>query len=949
MRRTIPKALALLVSASVLGIGVTASPAAGSDIDAATRVRVTADYGKLPMSFEANQGQADPSVQFLARGSGYGLFLTPTEAVLSLPGVTASAQSNAVIRMRLAGANPQPQVVGLELLPGTSNYFIGDDPTKWHSAIPNYAKVKYAAVYPGIDLVYYGKQRQLEYDFIVAPGADPKCIVLEFKGAKELALDADGNLVLTTAGQELVQHRPVVYQEIDGARRIVGGGYKLRGKNRASFEIARYDASRPLIIDPTLVTLLYSTYLGGPSADYVSAIAVDGSGKAYVTGYTIGTFPTTPGAYQPMIPGPVGSAYVFVTKLNATGTALEYSTYLGPGVGNGIAVDASGCAYITGAASGGFPTTLGAYQTSFGGLSDGFVTKLNPSGSALVYSTYLGGPDYDQGNAVAVDASGNAYVTGQARDFFPTTPGAFQATGFGVIVAKLNATGSALAYSTYVGNGGSGTRMAVDGSGNAYVTGYTYDGGFPTTPGGDQTTFGGGTDAFLTKLNAAGSALVYSTYLGGKQDDYAYGIALDAGGNAYLTGYTYGNFPTTPGAYQTASDGSSADAFVTKLNATGSALVYSTYLGGSGSDQAFAIAVDAAGNAQVTGNTHDFMLPDYAFVRKLDSTGSALVYAVDFVLDFRGAYASIGFGIALDGSGNAYVTGVSDIGFPTTPGAYQTSSAGGGDAFVTKISAALPSARLMVPDGTSLQQRFSSYPEIRWFAMTVEPGKTYVVDTVDVDGDLGANAVGTLGIYAVDGVLQPPETNVDCSSGNGQRPPAVDVASNGLRCVIRTFPPDGTVLNQRPVYVKVAAMDPAAGGGSQFRIRAREATVYGRWLTAGYDYHVEIENTTGDPMCVEVCRYASLGLVHVPGYGWQGPMDSFTMTVPPFGAKKHVVPAGSLVGGYGDGPMRISACASPTNLVPGALHVSTYAVDPVSGRFIHFFPSTANEGKTRST
>jgi hypothetical protein len=264
------------------------------------------------------------------------------------------------------------------------------------------------------------------------------------------------------------------------------------------------------------------------------------------------------------------------------------------------------------------------------------------------------------------------------------------------------------------------------------------------------------------------------------------------------------------------------------------------------------------------------------------------------------------------------------------------------------VSCATTSSRLLVADGTSLQQTFTSYPETRWFALGVEPGKTYVVEAIDPSSHLTANALGTLGVYALDGVSAPAEASVDCTGGSGLRPPAVDVASDGLRCVIRTLPPSSTLLNKRPLYLKVTRMDPAVGGGSQFRIRARESTVYGSWLTAGYDFHVEVENTTADSTCVEVARYPASGLVYVPGPGWSGSIASFTMTVPAFGAASQVIPNGSLVGVDSAGTMRIGACGSPANLLPGGLHVSTYAIDPVGNRYIHFFTSTSNDGKARS-
>jgi hypothetical protein len=484
----------------------------------------------------------------------------------------------------------------------------------------------------------------------------------------------------------------------------------LKGRRQVGFAVATYDTSLPLVIDPVLC---YSTYLGGNSADEGRSIAVDSSGSAYVTGYTFSTdFPTTTGTFQTTTFG--GSTDAFVTKLNPTGSALVYSTYLGGGYydfGHGIAVDASGNAYVTGdTSSTDFPTTAGAFQTTLGGIRNGFVTKLNPSGSAQVYSTYLGGSYSDAGLGIAADRSGNACVTGLTFSTdFPTTAGAFQPTfgGGGSIdafVTKLNPTGSAQVYSTYLGGSGGdeGLGIAVDASNNAYVTGFTQSTNFPTTSGAFQPTFGGYNDAFVTKLNATGSApLVYSTYLGGSDFERGFGIAVDTLGNAYVTGVAGTNFPTTSGAFQTTFGGIIVDAFATKINPTGSApLVYSTYLGGSQFDQANGIAVDASDNAYVTGVTTSTDFPTTsgafqttfggysdAFVTKLNPTGSApLVYST-----YLGGDADdSGNGIAVDPSGSAYITGTtSSIDFPTTTGAFQAvlmAGVGCCDAFVTKFT-----------------------------------------------------------------------------------------------------------------------------------------------------------------------------------------------------------------------------------------------------------------------
>jgi hypothetical protein len=572
--------------------------------------------------------------------------------------------------------------------------------------------VKYANVYPGVDLVYYGNQRQLEYDFVVEPGADPRQIQLGFEGAKRLRLDADGDVILSIGGGEVIEHKPVIYQEIGGMRRRVTGGYALRNGHTVGFKLAGYDSHRSLTIDPSLV---YSTYLGGSSDG--TAIAVDSLGNAYVAGTaTSSNFPTTAGAFQTTLRGD-GDA--FVAKLNSSGSGLVYSTYLGGGnfdAGGGIALDSSGNAYVTGHTfSTDFPTTAGAFQTTLGGETNAFVSKLNSSGSALVYSTYLGGSNRDVGQGIAVDSLGNAYVAGTATSSnFPTTAGAFQTIyGGGVtdaFVSKLNSSGSALVYSTYLG-GSHGTLgdegasgIALDSPGNAYVTGQTDSSDFPITPGAFQTTLLGSQTAFVSKLNGSGSALVYSTYLGGNSADWGIGIAVDLAGNAYLTGGTNSSdFPTTAGAFQTTlsmgGDGDAfVDAFVAKLNSSGSGLVYSTYLGGGNFDAGGGIALDSSGNAYVTGVTQSGNFPttagafqstfgggvENAFVSKLNSSGSALVYSTYL----GGSVDDVGQGIALDSGGNAYVTGATTSSdFPTTAGAFQTTYGGGNvDAFVGKFS-----------------------------------------------------------------------------------------------------------------------------------------------------------------------------------------------------------------------------------------------------------------------
>ncbi|HTR38267.1 MAG TPA: SBBP repeat-containing protein [Bryobacteraceae bacterium] len=659
-------------------------------------------YGKLPLSFEANHGQTDRRVKFLSRGSGYTLFLTQDSAVLSLHGKT----TNAALRMKVIGANPHAAVVGTDGLPGKSNYFVGKDPKQWRTNVPTYASVKYTEVYPGIDLVYHGNQRLLEYDFMVAPGADPRAIELRFQGAKKLTVNPAGALVIGLGGDEVIEHAPVVYQEVGGQRQTVRARYVLRDKGRVGFNVAEYDRNLQLVIDPTLV---YSTYLGGNGNENGLGMAVDAAGSVFITGATgSANFPTTLGSFKTKASGAEWEA--FVSKLNAAGTSLIYSTYLGGSGGSAglsLAVDTAGNVYVTGTANDGFPTTPGAFQTSCAAPGNAFVSKLDAAGSSLIYSTYLGASTGGGvgGNSIAVDPSGNAYVTGYTSSFdFPTTVNAFQTTlhassGVTAFVSKLNAAGSALVYSTYLGGNylELGTGIAVDALGSAYVVGSTGSSDFPTTSAAFQPTLHGARNAFITKLNATGSGLIYSTYLGGSWYDWAYGISLDAGHNAYVTGEAgSSDFPTTPSALQSAPAGTAIAAFTAKVNSTGSALLYSTYLGGMSGASGRAVTVDASGDAYVTGyayagfpTTSDafqsvFGGGDDVFISKLNPIGSALLYSSYL----GGADHDEGYGIAIDASGNVYMAGTtSSSDFPITGGAMESAFGGGAnDSFVAKLN-----------------------------------------------------------------------------------------------------------------------------------------------------------------------------------------------------------------------------------------------------------------------
>ena len=710
--------------------------------------KLSETYGKLPLQFEENRVRDGRAVGFVAHGSGYSLSLASEEAVLVLDQSSATHEhGNAVkLRMSVVGARSTASVSGLDEFAGKANYFIGNDPSKWRTNVPTFARVRYAGVYSGIDLVYYGQQRQLEYDFVVAPGADPDQIVLGFEGADTIELDAQGDLVLHTGAGDVRQHSPVVYQETEGVRHAIDARYERKDPTRFGFKVAEYDRGRPLVIDPVIS---YSTYLGGSVKDFAKAIALDADGNVYVVGVTFSTdFPTTSGAG---LSSTSSGNNVFVSKLNSTGTALLYSAYFGgdppvPGLQNvtndpyAVAIDSDHNVYVTGTTtSPSFPTTAGALKSAAPTASfvaaEAFVTKLNAAGSSLVYSTYLGNGG-DVGTGIAVDGTGNAYVTGHTTSFnFPTTAEAFQRVRAGSVnafLSKLDPLGGALVYSTYLGGsmhlasvaGTDGNGIAVDAMGEAYVVGVTNTTDFPTTTGAFQTVRRGSADAFVTKFNSTGSALVFSTYLGGAHigssvtpadaKTRASSVAIDASGNVYVTGETTASdFPVTHGAFQEQRAVSpNTDAFVTKLDPSGSTLIYSTYVGGSGDDTGAAIAVDIDGNAFVTGSTESTDFPSTedacqlgyqgsgdAFVIMLNPEGSSTVYSTYL----GGSGSDAGNGIAVDTGGNAYVAGSTgpavppealcvrctdgSDNFPTTPHAFQPAYGGGqGDGFVVKIA-----------------------------------------------------------------------------------------------------------------------------------------------------------------------------------------------------------------------------------------------------------------------
>jgi len=776
------------------------APAAGvKAAPGAQQRRPTPNYGKIPLSFEANEGQTDPRVQFLSRGSGYSLFLAPGEVVLSLERQQTAAPSPApptrpgqaqvdTLRMKLVGANPTATVAGIDPQPGVVSYFIGNDPKKWHSGIKTYGKVNYAGVYPGVNLVFYGSQRRLEYDFVVAPGADASRIAWQIDGARP-SIDADGNLVLAAANGPASFKKPVVYQMYGDRRKAVEGAFAVAG-NQIHFMLGSYDHLKPLVIDPVLS---YASYLGGSLLDNIGntvngdgnssqALAVDKEGSAYVTGYTFSSNFPLKDPYQEHPPAKPDSrsAWAFVTKFSPDGRSLAYSTYLGGtdnDLGYAIAVDSEGSAYITGLTSSpDFPATSGSYQTICGAgwtesisgvftriascpsVESAYVTKLTPDGTGLAYSTFLSGFQGSIGNAIAVDGTGRAYVTGYTHENcgmppnqpgfcpFPTTGDAIisgSATGGDspdyIFVSVFDPTGATLLYSTLygdmngigadadLGNGGTyATAIAVDGSNNFYVGGYTQAGVLPTTAGVIQPTSGPyanngrsllsvrGYVAKFSSLDSGNPSLVYGTYLGGKLGylaDNPTGLAADTDGNVYITGQTTSpDFPVTKGAFQTTcglgNGDSCSSAFVTKLNPAATKIVWSSYLGNTpaldnnSTGNLGPIVLDKNDDVYVTGKSSGifyFVNPveqsvaigtAQVFVTEFDPTGSKLLFST-YVGSTIGTSYNNAAGLAVDGEGNIYVAGDNaGAGLITTPGAAQTKYGGGvSDGFVVKIAA----------------------------------------------------------------------------------------------------------------------------------------------------------------------------------------------------------------------------------------------------------------------
>jgi uncharacterized repeat protein (TIGR01451 family) len=785
--------------------------------DASASARPSATYGKLPISFEVNQGQTDRSVQFLARGAGYTLFLTPGEAVLSLhvsptnaskPGglavpragqlsaaKLASTTPPSTLRLQLVGSNTAAKAEGVDPLPGNSNYFVGNDPRKWHTDVATYAKVRYSNIYPGIDLLYYGNQEgRLEHDFVVAPGADPNAIAMEVHGADQILLQQGGSLALRTKAGNLTLNRPAVYQTIDGSRKMIPASYTTAGNNQLKFRLGSYDKQAALVIDPVLV---YTAVFGGSRGEYTGGMQIDSSGNAYVTGWTDSVdFPVLNG-----IQGFTPNQCAFVSKLNTTGSALVYSTYLGGTLsqGTGIAVGSDGRAYVTGDSGPGLSVKNAYQSTMAGGSYDAFLSVLNAAGDDLVYSTYLGGAGDDQSQGIALDPQNNAYITGSngSSSGFPKLQ-SLQPSG-PIFVAKFGPSGQ-LQYSSLVGDQtpailpSRSSGIAVDSSGYAYITGVTASANFPTTINAMQktcptcSTSGG---AFAARLGLQGNSLMYSTYLNHAS---SFAIAVDSSGNAYLGGIAAAGFQLAGKPFST-----KGGAFVAKLNPSGSGFIFSTHLGGSGTTPSYvgALAIDQYRQVYVTGSTgsSDFPLKSpiqlydgknlpHRFVTTLSSSGSSIVYYSTYFGTGQTESSGSPFRIAVDKALNVYLAGTTEGSVLSTPGALsRDTSESMWNVFVSKV---------VIMDDLALGLSASS-------GTVVDGGNlTYTIAVTSKGPDFGSNV-------RIDDPLPVGTTFVAYNAGGGACS-APTVGSTGtLHCTLPKLEKGGTYTVTLTVKVNAVA------------------------------------------------------------------------------------------------------------------------------------------------
>ncbi len=813
-----------------------ASVAANGDT-AAARAHALEAYGKIPLTFEENAGQTDARVRFLARGAGYTVFLTDRDATLRLARPSAEPTkrpTEAVVRLALSGANPHPAVHAIDQQAARANFFVGSDPQKWRRNVAEYARVKFDAVYPGIDLVYYGSQGRLESDYVVSPGANPNRIALRVEGAERIRLNSDGDAILSTAAGDVSLHQPRAYQESPAGRTEVAANYTQLASGALGIRVGSYDAKLPLVIDPVVG---YATLLGGSSGVSAgTAMTVDATGNAYIVGTTSAPDYPILNPVQQNRTGTLGNA--FVTKIGPTGTFLVFSTYLGgsgqSGKGDtatGVATDASGNVYISGTtASTDFPIkSSNAYQVVNNGTPlNGFFTKLDPTGGTLLYSTFLGGSGNDSANAIAVDSNGNAYITGQSTSTnFPVTPGAIQTAGQSTglaFVARINpalsGTGS-LIYSTLLGGTSSnvGTGIAVDASFSAYITGQTTSTDFPATTSAFQSSLKGTAgNAFVARVDTTtANNLLYATYLGGTTTsgpgDTGSAIALGPNSNVFVTGNTKAtDFPVTSGVLQSSPKNSNKTTFVARLDTTKSnaaSLLYSTYLGGSAQDAAAAIAVDSSGNAYVGGVTDSSDFPTIpgapqftrtttnrgiGYVSVLNSTGSAL----SFSTYFGGNTADAVTGVGLDTANppNVYIGGLTaSPDFPVTNGAVQIAFQAP-SAFLAKLSPAAATGVVLSPSTlnfgrlpvgitsqsllVTLANLTSSPLSISGTAINGANAADFVPGTSTCTGKIPVKGTCTIAITFTPSIVGPESATLSFSDSDTSSPQTVVLEGTGL-------------------------------------------------------------------------------------------------------------------------------------------------------------------------
>ncbi|MGA9509717.1 MAG: SBBP repeat-containing protein [Candidatus Sulfotelmatobacter sp.] len=785
MRKTTP---CWVLGAGILLVAASAAQQTGM----IQRPGLAAAYGKLPMTFEANQGQTSAKARFIARGQGYSALLTAGGMLLRLrPGRVAPAEAsrtvseahgqspNMLLQFSLLGATQNPFVVGEDPQPGRVNYFFGKDPKRWLTNVPTYGRVRYKNVYPGIDLIYYGNRQQLEYDFEISGGSNPNLIQFEIEGANGIQLDSDGNLTLKVSGGELKFQSPVVYQQSNGMRLPVGGGYVVKDSTHIGFHIASYDVSKPLVIDPVLV---YSTYLGGSGTEYPTGIAVDTGGSVYVGGYTDSA------DFESTTFGSPGASvdHVFVAKLDPTGSNLVYADYLGgenADEGLALALDSTNDVYVAGTtASTEFPMVT-PYQGTIPGANSAFLSEISPDGSSLLHSTYLGGSADEVVSGLAVDSTGSSLVAGYTTSTDFPVANAYQAAASANVggvygnygfLTKFTPGGTSLAYSTYLAGSSNVilncvnevpcwpqpssyiTGLAIDSAGNAYVVGNTNTYDFPITSGaylGTNRIQSDGEVGFVSKFSSSGN-LQYSTYFyeaSGAVTDLA-AIAVDGSGAAYITGMALsdGTFPLTstticdPAVYaQQCNYG-----FVSKFDPTGSTLSYSTYLGPNNYAQPAALQIDAYNDAYVVATTwsNSFSLVNpiegytnvnngyEVLVVEIDPTATSELWAT--YLD--GSQDSYAAGLALDSNGNAFVLGTTDsTDLPTTQSGSQTVYGGGNlDAFVMKIGAGSAPAVSIAPNSLPFPLQPVGSPSQPQLALLHNMGSsTLSISSISTSGD----------------------------------------------------------------------------------------------------------------------------------------------------------------------------------------------------------------------